>query len=345
MGRRKLGTFFFLFACLLCIVAYQNCSPMKAASSQSSTPSSTSSPGFGAGGASEGKTHFDTKVLPMIAANCTACHSEPRFGGTGPLTVMSYSAMLVKLGNGSSAVNNELINKMQNLVTHSGGNRCTAGITATPCKEISDWYQKEFKASANGYLGGISTITFDGTVQGWALDTANPAAKVNVVFYINNSSVGVGTSVGSQMANLDGVVPVSSPAYQHSFSFRLPATYTNGSTNTVFVYVNTATPGNALPSGSKTFAAFSPTVAGMNYYNNTVKPALTICSNCHFVDYAEQYRALAFPSPRDGGTATNNALIQRPGGVVGHGGGNICGGINGTPCNLFQQWWALEFGP
>jgi cytochrome c553 len=242
-------------------------------------------------------------------------------------------------------VNNEVINKVQNVVTHSGGNRCTGGLTATPCKELVEWYQTEFKGSANGFLGGISTVTFDGVVQGWAVDSANPTAKVNVVFYINDTGVGIGTSIGSQTANLDGVVPVSSPAYQHSFSFTLPTQYKNGTTHTIYVYANSASPANVLPAASKTFAAFAPTVAGMNYYNNTVKPALNVCASCHFVDYGEQYRALAFPSPREGGTATNNSLIARPGGLTGHGGGNICGGINGTPCNLFQQWWALEFGP
>lgn len=187
-------------------------------------------------------------------------------------------------------------------------------------------------------------MTFDGVVQGWAKDNANPNAKVTVVFHINDTGVGMGTSIGTQTADQNGLVSTSSPAYQHSFAFTLPDVYRNGKPHTVNVYAYTATAANMLPTGSKAYTAYAQTVAGKNYFDTTVKPAaMTSCGNCHIIDYNAQYQALSYPAPFNGGTATNNSLIGHPAGLISHPGGNVCGGVNGNPCSLFQQWWKLEF--
>ncbi len=104
--------------------------------------------------------------------------------------------------------------------------------------------------------------------------------------------------------------------------------------------------------------------AGLAFYNSNVVPAITgaNCDNCHYqanigptppqVPYAVFiYNDIL---PRLGtyvgaGTpaALNSLLISKPTLTNGqtHGGGLQCATANSSPCNVFQQWWAIEFGP
>lgn len=305
-------------------------------------------PGGGGGGGGGGKTAgqiaFESRVLPLLQSNCNSCHSEPRLGGVGPLTIYQYSAMRTKLGNGSSATNNELVNKIQNIINHGGANRCSGGITASPCKEITEWWASEFSgggSTGGAYLGSLDTVDATGNVAGWASDPANPNAKISVLLYVNDTGSGLGTLVGTVLANQPGVG--TGPSFGHSFTFTLPDAYRNGTSHRLYAYAVAAQSGNLLSNAPKTYTAYAPRAAGMNYFNNTVKPLMSRCMSCHNVDYNIQYYSLLSPAPSQGGTATNNLLINKPSAAVNHGGGNVCGGQNGSPCREFQEWWRLEF--
>jgi hypothetical protein len=86
----------------------------------------------------------------------------------------------------------------------------------------------------------------------------------------------------------------------------------------------------------------------LDYYNKTVKPALASCKGCHdFASdstgyYSAKYQ-LASPSRLQGGTATDNALFDKPRGTVKHAGGTFCGSNTASPCGLISTWWGLEF--
>lgn len=294
------------------------------------------------GGTSEGQAFFTSKVLPVFQSQCNTCHIEPRFGGNAPLSIFGYGPMKAKLDAGGSATNNDLIKKMQNLVTHTGGNRCLQGINATPCKEIIEWWQTEYKTSAAGIAGSIDSIDALGQVYGWASSISDPN-PITVLFYISDSPTDMGVMVGSVVANLQGPTNIG-PSAGKTFSFVIPEAYRDGRFHYLHAFGGQAAAANLIPGTPKQFGAYVGRQAGRNYYEQTVRPAMmNRCSACHVIDYATQFYSLVRPSPLEGGTATNNQLINKPSGVEVHGGGNICGGQNGSPCSLFQEWWRLEF--
>lgn len=289
--------------------------------------------------------HFATKISPMFTQRCSTCHSEPRFGGLGGLSIFNYTLMRQYLLNGPSAVNNQLINKMQSIIAHSGGtNVCPSGVTATPCKEITEWWSVETKQTASGYLGSIDSALAHGTIYGWAASVANPGAILTVYFYHNDTGVGLGTLIGSATANLAGPNNVG-PSVGHYFNFTVPAQFRDGVVHKLYAYAAEAKPENALPSSGLQYASYNQNPAARTYFNNTVKPAMTACAACHSVEYDLFYYALITPPKYQGGTALNNNIINKPTNTIMHGGGNVCGNKNASPCSLFQTWWTMEFGP
>jgi hypothetical protein len=310
-------------------------------------PASTTSGSTGPGGTlSAGESFYKNTVSPLFTNRCILCHNEPRLGGTAPITIYTYSTMKSFLTTGAgTATSNNLINRMQGLIAHTGSNQCLGGIAATPCKEVVEWYQKEFPGapSAAGFSGGIDTVTELGVVYGWAQNVNNPAAIITVLLYANGP-VGAGTPIGSIAANQVGPGGLGTG---HYFAFDLPAAYKNGASHTLHAYATTAVAANLLPLSPKTFVAYTPRAAGMTYYTNTLKPLLVNrCASCHSpidLEYTSKYLDLINPTPAAGGTSLNNTLINKSVGGDGHGGGNICGNKNNSPCAQMQQWWLLEF--
>ena len=101
---------------------------------------------------------------------------------------------------------------------------------------------------------------------------------------------------------------------------------------------------NLLPGMPVSYTAYTPSAAGISYFNQNVIPALAnSCAACHSTNLEAQFAGLLTPTPANGGTATNNSLVIKGSGGDGHGGGNVCGGQNGSPCSQFQTWWDIEF--
>ncbi len=346
---RGISKFVVLVACVGLAVAFNNCStsidtaPLKSGNTTTGSTGTNPNPTPGPGSAEQ--QYFATKISPMFTSRCSTCHSEPRFGGLGGLSIFNYALMRQHLLNGPSAVNNQLINKMQNIVSHSGGtNVCPLGVTTAPCKDVIDWWTFETKQTAGGFLGSLDSAAPFGTVYGWAANLSSPASLVTVYFYHNDTATGLGTLIGSTVANLPGPNNVG-PSVGHYFSFTVPAQFRDGAVHQLYAYAAEAKPENVLPGAPLTYASYNQNPAAKVYFNNTVKPAMTACMSCHTVDYDIFYYALIAPAKYQGGTALNNTLINKPSLTIPHGGGNVCGGKNGSPCNLFQTWWTMEFGP
>lgn len=344
MGLRFRKTLTLMLGAFALAVSYTQCAPPGSQTLNTSSGNSLvdarnpNNPGSAAS-----QNYFATKVLPVFESQCVMCHNEPRFGGNGPLTIYNYIQMRVKLASGGeSALNNDLINKVQGLITHFGNNQCsTNGINAPPCSTIRDWWEFEFKTTSSGITGRVEQVSPIGEVIGWALDTRTPTQTFNVHVYIGGA-VGVGTLVGQYPANQPGL---GGQGAGHYFIFTLPDQYRNGQLRDLYVYGQTAVAANILQGAPKRFAAYLPRAAGQTYYNNTVRPALqSSCGACHGApDYIADYVRMLNPTPAEGATSSTNRLVQKPSAQVTHGGGNVCGGANNGACALIQEWWRREF--
>jgi hypothetical protein len=295
-------------------------------------------------GPGAGQAFFNSTIVPAFNNSCVSCHKSAASGGTGPLTIYTYTSMRTYLLNGPTTANNYLINKLQNFVTHTGGDQCAlSGPLASPCKEVMQWWATEKASAASGIEGNLMVLGGN-SLSGWAIDVANPSGGVNVSIYVDGA-VGSGTLLTTIQANGNNL---NGAGFQqgHSFIYTLPSTYANGTAHTIYAYGNTPSVNSLFPGPAKSLTGFGQSVAGMNYYNNTVKPLLVNkCSRCHIVDYDSQWTYLVSPAPNAGGTATNNTLINKASNTVSHGGGNICGSMSQSPCLEMQTWWHDEFGP
>lgn len=318
-----------------------------------------SGPGGGGGNnfnVRAGRSYYDNVVNVMFMSSCNSCHNEPRFNGDGPLTIYNYDAALAFLRSGSSPDSNELMNWVQNLNgNHPGGDRCNGNPNLSPCAEIKQWWIQEV-ADGNGPtaltpFGLVNEVTPDGTFSGWCVDTDFPEEATTVEFYINNPRGSGGTRIGAVLANraLLGV-PYSG---NHGFSFPVPQANRDRQLHNVYAYCLDLR-GNGdgiLTRRPKTFQLYATSQAGMNYFNNTVVPAIqNRCNNCHMstdpirnYEYAFYY-LLGNRTPARGGTATDNLFINKPLNVTPHSGNNVCGNINTAPCSNLVTWWNMEFG-
>lgn len=348
MPIRGLEQLVIVAACVALTLAFNNCSNTgvetgtknSSSSSNAITPGVTPTPT----GASAEQQYYTTKISPLFTSRCATCHSEPRFGGTGGLSIFNYTLMRTYLLNGPSGVNNQLINKMQNIVVHGGGNVCALGVTSTPCKDISDWWSVETKQTSSGYAGSLDSAAAYGTVYGWAASVASPGTILTVYFYHNDTGTGLGTLIGTAVANQAGPNNTG-PSVGHYFNFTVPAQYRDGVVHKLYAYAAEAKPENLLPGAPLSYAAYNQNAAARTYFDNTVKPAMTRCAQCHTVDYNIFYYDLIAPPKYQGGTALDNTLINKPSLTIPHGGGMICASKNASPCSLFQNWWNMEFGP
>lgn len=296
-----------------------------------------------------GLNFFEKTVLPVFQAQCVSCHTDPGLPSSmpAPFTIYSYNLMKAKLG-GTTAKDNPLINKMMNKTTHSGGDRCAGGVSASPCKEVSQWWDLEFGGSdgdgggsAAGLTGRIFEVTPLGKIIGWAYDVDDTTKHIDVVFYIDGPP-GSGTKIGPTIANRGGA-DNNTPG-DHAFLFDVPTQFRDKKKHTIRAYAVVDGVEIALGSESYEFTAYALSEAGRNFYNQNVANQVSGCGGCHVLSYEQHFYALVSPAPSAGGSATNNVLINKAGTRNGtsHGGGNRCGG--GQPCTVFQQWWQIEFG-
>ncbi len=296
-----------------------------------------------------GQDFFTATVEPLFRKSCISCHTEPRQASDvkGPLTVYSYGSMKTQLTNGNGSVTNKLIEKVRGVVQHGGGDQCKGAVTNSPCKEIAEWWKIEMGANASdsgARIGRVLEVTAGGKVLGWAANPKNLDEQVMVKFYVGGPK-GTGTDAGSAMAFVNAE-DEGTPGF-HGFSAELPALHRNGKPNTLFVYATIEGTEQLLNESGTAYTAWAPTAAGQAYFTGTVLPALNSCAPCHGAkNYNGYYASLFIQPPNKGGTASNNELINKMGGLNGvtHSGGNSCGGnANGGPCALVQTWWQMEF--
>lgn len=352
-----------LFAFTHCVVQ----SPKKTSRTASSTDESNSSNtntntntntgnnNTGGNNTAAGEDFFNQTVKTTFEANCMFCHDLPQNNPPvpGPVTIYDYSIMKAMMMTGTSGSQNNLMNKIQAQPSHTGGNRCPSGLADPICDVIMDWYELENPGSNTGGnnnpgtpTGDVLDITPLGKVTGWGANPNDVNELVTVKFYIDGEQGGAGTFIGSTIAANPGFN--GGYAGSHAFQFYVPLSYRDGTTHQLFIYVSSNNQDYLMSQTPWTFAAYTTSSAGFNFYQQNLKPLLDAqCASCHGVNYDLHFNNLLEPTPAEGGTATNNQLVRMPAGNfngLGHPGGNICGSVNGSPCDLIQQWWTIEFG-
>jgi hypothetical protein len=208
------------------------------------------------------------------------------------------------------------------------------------------WWDLEFGEGGDGSnsdvpVGRISDVSSLGSVIGYAYDPNDTNATVTVHLY-GDGPKGTGTLIASVVANQigsDGNTPGD-----HAFTFQLPEAWRDGNEHTLHAYIDDSdTPMLTAP---RAYTAYAFSQAGRDYYNANVRGALNGCAGCHTISYEQQFYSLIAPSPAEGGSATDNQLLNKPAQTnnTSHGGGLRCNGINASPCNVIRQWWTIEFG-
>lgn len=300
------------------------------------------------------KLWIDT-VKPALEEDCSSCHAEPRFTvpSRGPLTIFSYDSVKKMMADGTSAIDNKMMRKVLGEDTHGGGARCK--VTEEPCSFLVQLHKLEFgsgdgdgatgdgdfslPADADPRASAIVSVSTGGLVIGWAVDKQNLRNTVGIKLVLD-AKIGTGTVIATTVAEKlgdDGKHPGD-----HGFFVQVPEQYRTGVERDLYIYDDKD---QLLSPTPFKFKAYAPTAAGRAFFNSTVAPKIEAkCANCHQATYETFYAALSGKGPNEGGTASNNNAVNKPGGVESHNGGNRCGGINGSPCAEFQQWWPLEFG-
>lgn len=254
--------------------------------------------------------------------------------------------------NGPTSVNNQLMNKINGTIAHTGNTSPTslcASENASPCKEIKQWVVIENPMKSTIPVGIVQSVSNTGIVKGWAMDPTNPAAVINVSIYGDTSFTAGGTLAIAVQANEAGPAPYSG----HYFTAQLPATLVNATQRNIFVYAGTPSVDALFIGSPTTFKAYGPTPEGQSYYAGTLTSGanrLNACTSCHnggtafSFTYMTTFNLLSTPFPDKGGTNVNNVFINNALGKNGHP-FTACANTNVEPCLSIKTWWDIEFGP
>ena len=308
-------------------------------------------PGGTVGGPSptafNGEEYFLKNVEPVFQEKCGACHAPPRKmpATPAPLSIFAYERMIALLSNGASSGDNDLVNKMRARTAHGGGDMCQAGIEATPCLEVVNWWKKQLGAGRGDFktVGELKAVSDTGTVGGWAQDAAAGSTVLQIKLYVDAPS-GQSQPVATITANKSGY------GYEgHAFGDPLPPTAIDGKPHKVYGYAIVNNAEVPLIGSPLTYTAYKGSANGQQFFDANVKNAwINACGGCHggagAATYDQKFGQLLSPSKARGGTASNNVLVQKGAALISHSGGNACGGANAGVCAQFQQWWTMEFG-
>jgi hypothetical protein len=289
-----------------------------------------------------GKEFFIKEVEPLFQESCSECHAPPRFEVPvrGPISIFSYDLMKAKLTQGAASNDNQLYNKIRNIVEHTGGDKCRNGPNDVLCTVLNEWWEIETKQTANINLlvSKISGISPEGRVTGYAGDSSDTDASLEIRIYLDGDDTPVVTTFADR-SGFDGGL-----SGEHAFSFELPNEFKQGEEHDLIIKAVISAGETSLMTAPFKFVAYSKNSDGETFFNNTIKGQLeNTCGGCHSVSYNSQWASLISPPPDQGGIATSNKLILKASGND-HAGGNRCGGLNSSMCADFQTWWALEFG-
>jgi hypothetical protein len=188
-------------------------------------------------------------------------------------------------------------------------------------------------------VSDLQYVSSLGEVWGYAYDPQNKSGSLKIIFYVDGP-VGVGQYAGETQANVQSVGPNAG----HFFSYKLPSQFADSRARYVVAYAVEARSEYTLYPGAIQYTAFTPKAEA--FYNQNISGFIqSSCTRCHSWNYMQLFAGpLMKPKPGGGGTASNNTLINKISGAVGHNGGSFCsGGVNSGICAQLQNWWRAEF--
>jgi len=291
----------------------------------------------------ESEDHYLKQVDPAMKSNCNSCHAEPRFkpNPQAPLSIFSFTAMRKLLKDGEDPINNAFINKVRNIVDHTGGNKCSSDLKSEPCSIFIKWAEIEYDTLAiypediPKVAAQLSSVTPLGDVYGYAAHSADSSEKLTVRFYIDgdeNSGIELSSVVASN-PGFSGGIPGG-----HLFKISVPDLHRDGTSKMLYAYTTIDGESVELKNSPITFTSWLPKGSGA-FYDGNVGNSFTQCANCHNNRSYSDFSKLIDPSPAAGGTATNNILYQRA-----HNQGHSGANCNATCEQFLQDWWVDEFG-
>lgn len=188
----------------------------------------------------------------------------------------------------------------------------------------------------------LTEVTSGGDVRGWAVNKDDLDRSVVVTIYLDQPQDRGGTLAITTTASRNGA-DGNHPG-GHSFLATLGSTFCTGGWRDAYIYGDNV----LLSADPEKVRCFWYTDAGRAFFDANVLAKLNGCkaSGCHQdISYDRYFPSFLGHGPNEGGTARDNSLINRPALANGytHSGGNRCGGLDGSPCAEFQQWWAVEF--
>lgn len=289
-----------------------------------------------------GEEFFKIAVVPAFN-QCKRCHAGPEIPvetSRGPITIFEHRSMLTMLDA------NTLLPMLRNQNPerpHPNNDPCLAGLNSSPCKEVAEWWDVEFKDQAEKAsdrplttIGEIRFVSPDGQVEGWAVDPKNLGSTVSVNIYIGE------TLLQSVEANED--IYDNDNDGPHGFSLSLGEAYKNGQNFQLKAKSLISGQEMELASSPYDFAALPKTVQGRTYFDDNLDNLIKANCGCHgnSLSYDYSWIRLATPLSTNNGSATNNRFYDKASGQVQHQGGNSCNG-NAT-CDGIAAWWQQEFG-
>ena len=101
-------------------------------------PGTNTGTGTGTGTTNAAEDFFNQTVKTTFEANCMFCHDLPQNNPPvpAPVTIFDYTAMKEMMMVGTSGTQNNLMNKIQALISHTGGNRCPGGVADPICDVV-----------------------------------------------------------------------------------------------------------------------------------------------------------------------------------------------------------------
>lgn len=271
---------------------------------------------------------------------CLDCHNAPREVLGNPDSsdeaIYDYAKMFELLKEGGFAIDNGVINPMLGNSSHPGERICE-GADDELCALVVKWWNLEFGAADDVAvkLGEIGSVSFSGSVSGYAYDANNTSRKFTVKVYIGGDSES-GVLIGEQLA--DKSTQVNGLLQPYGFRINVPAaSIQNDQQHEIYAYAVVGDKLQMLAGSPFTSKLYTP--KGMAVSGNFYPAAAESCGgNCHIWNYQTLYGALASPDPLSGGSATNNRLYNKASGREAHGGPNV--NLN---TNALMSWWSCEF--
>lgn len=299
------------------------------------------------------KKEFEDNVAAKIDSNCASCHGDPREVSSstpGPRTILDPQKAAILSLDGESVAKNKFSDKINGNTAHTGPAPCSSGFDSSDlCSSLVTWFtnvREEFapgsEATAEddkaGY-GIISSVSWKGTISGYAYKASTPDVSVDVEIFINDVSI---TKISA-----DKVGFVNGVMGDHKFLHKLDSTdFEPGLMNKVSVFAIINGEPKELSNSPQNVIIYAP--KAKDVFDSEVSPKLSSCASagCHqgaaLWTYDLAIDRLATKPSSEGGTSESNLFYTKASGNGGHAGGNRCASVTGL-CDSIKAWWTAEF--